>query len=184
MRKFVQTALTAAAVLVITAAMGMWGPAQAQAHSTASCAVTWGSLPKAGPAMTTAEISDVRAGRHACFDRLVVDVAGNVARAYDVRYVPEVAFDGSGDVVPLRGGAFLQVLVKAPVAPTDSFFVSPGNLVDVSAYRTFRQVGWAGSFEGQTTLGLGVRARLPFRAFVLPGPGSGSRLVVDVAHRW
>jgi hypothetical protein len=45
-------------------------------------------------------------------------------------------------------------------------------------------VGWAGSFEGQTTLGLGVRARLPFRAFVLPGPGSGSRLVVDVAHRW
>ena len=113
--------------------------------------------------MTTAEIVDVRAGRHACFDRLVVDVAGNV---------------------PLRGGAFLQVLVKAPVAPTDSFFVSPGNLVDVSAYRTFRQVGWAGSFEGQTTLGLGVRARLPFRAFALPGPGTGSRLVVDVAHRW
>nr|WP_280956330.1 hypothetical protein [Cellulomonas flavigena] len=32
--------------------------------------------------------------------------------------------------------------------------------------------------------GLGVRARLPFRAFVLAGPGSGSRLVVDVAHQW
>ena len=40
----------------------------------------------------------------------------------------------------------------------------------------------AGSFEGQTTIGLGVRARLPFRVFVLAGPGSGSRLVVDVAH--
>jgi len=43
---------------------------------------------------------DVRAGRHACFDRLVVDVAGIVARAYDVRYVPEVAFDGSATSCP------------------------------------------------------------------------------------
>jgi len=29
-----------------------------------------------------------------------------------------------------------------------------------------------------------VRARLPFRVFVLAGPGNGSRLVIDVAHRW
>ena len=47
-----------------------------------------------------------------------------------------------------------------------------------------RQVAWAGSFEGQTTIGLGVRARLPMRAFVLNGPGDGLRVVVDVAHRW
>jgi hypothetical protein len=29
-----------------------------------------------------------------------------------------------------------------------------------------------------------VRARLPFRAFILDGPGEASRLVVDVGHRW
>ncbi|MDQ1596268.1 MAG: hypothetical protein QOH40_2824, partial [Arthrobacter pascens] len=40
------------------------------------------------------------------------------------------------------------------------------------------------SFEGYTTLGLGVRARLPFKVFTLAGPGSGSRLVIDVAHHW
>jgi hypothetical protein len=57
-------------------------------------------------------------------------------------------------------------------------------LVDVSGWRTFRQIAWAGSFEGQTTIGLGVRARLPFRVFILDGPGTGSRLVIDVAHRW
>ncbi len=95
-----------------------------------------------------------------------------------------MAGERAGEVLPLRGGAFLQVLVRAPANPTDSYFVSPGNLVDVSSYRTFRQVGWGGSFEGNTTVALGVRARLPFRTFVLPGPGSGSRLVVDVAHRW
>jgi hypothetical protein len=57
-------------------------------------------------------------------------------------------------------------------------------LVDVSGFDTFRQVAYAGSFEGETTLGLGVRARLPFTAYVLPGPGSSSRVVIDVAHLW
>jgi hypothetical protein len=55
-------------------------------------------------------------------------------------------------------------------------------LANVAGYQTFRQVAWAGSFEGYTSVGLGVRARLPFRAFTLAGPGGGSRLVIDVAH--
>jgi hypothetical protein len=41
-----------------------------------------------------------------------------------------------------------------------------------------------GQLRGQTTLGVGVRARLPFRVTVLPGPGRHSRVVVDVAHTW
>ncbi|BAS14136.1 conserved hypothetical protein [Arthrobacter sp. Hiyo8] len=45
-------------------------------------------------------------------------------------------------------------------------------------------MAFAGSFEGYTSLGLGVRARLPFRVFTLAGPGTGSRLVIDVAHMW
>ena len=57
-------------------------------------------------------------------------------------------------------------------------------MLDVAGYRTFREVTWAGSFEGQSTAGLGVRARLPFRVMVLDGPGTSSRVVVDVAHRW
>lgn len=54
----------------------------------------------------------------------------------------------------------------------------------VGGYDTFRQVAFLGTFEGETQIGLGVRARLPFRVFTLTGPGAGSRLVVDVAHRW
>src|SRR5699024_12299625 len=61
---------------------------------------------------------------------------------------------------------------------------TPSQAVDVTGYATFRQVAFTGSFEGQTLIGLGVRARLPMRAFVLDGPGDGSRLVIDVAHRW
>ncbi len=54
----------------------------------------------------------------------------------------------------------------------------------MTGYRTFRQVYWDGSFEGYSTIGLGVRAKLPYRVFLLDGPGDQRRLVVDVAHRW
>ncbi|GAB3263945.1 hypothetical protein GCM10027586_20010 [Kineococcus gypseus] len=125
----------------------------------------------------------MRTGAHRCFDRLVVDLAGR-GDGWFVRYVDQVAFDGSGSPVPVRGGARLEVVVVEPVTPTDAWFLPSGELADVRGFRTFRQLAWAGSFEGHTTFGLGVRARLPFRVFLLDGPGSGSRVVVDVAHRW
>ncbi|MGH9277720.1 MAG: AMIN-like domain-containing (lipo)protein, partial [Acidimicrobiales bacterium] len=61
--------------------------------------------------------------------------------------------------------------------------VSPGQF-SASGFQTFRDLVWGSSFEGESTLGLGVRARLPYRVFKLAGPGTGSRLVIDVAHRW
>lgn len=147
------------------------------------CGIRWGSLPEDRYPGSTGELVDVRAGRHACFDRLVLDVSGD-ARGYFVRYVDQVRRDGSGEVVPLRGGARLEVTVTAPPLATDAWFLPNGELLDPAAYRTFRHLAWAGSFEGQSTVGLGVRARLPFRVFLLDGPGTGSRMVVDVAHRW
>lgn len=147
------------------------------------CGIRWGSTPEVVRTGSTGEVSDVRAGRHDCWDRLVLDVSGD-ARGYFVRYVDQVHMDGSGEPVPVRGGARLQVIVTAPAVPTDAWFLPNGELLDTTGYRTFRHLAWAGSFEGQTTLGLGVRARLPFRVFLLDGPGTGSRVVVDVAHRW
>jgi hypothetical protein len=157
------------------------------------CSVSWGSLPKVHDTHADTEtLNGVRAGRHACFDRLVIDIGGQDATfgSYDVSYVPTVVTEGSGAVVPLRGGAALQVVVKAPAygeqgptfQPRD-----PREVVAVGGFTTFRQVAWAGSFEGQTTLGLGVRARLPFRVFTLAGTPNTDhtpRLVIDVAHRW
>ena len=165
-------------------------PASAQAAPY--CEITWGSLPKGAssavsyPSATNA-LTDVRAGRHGCYDRLVMDVDGSAAGS--VQYVDAVLTEGRGDVLPLRGGAFLQIGLRNPsydINTGDSTFtpMNPNELVNVTGWRTFRQVADGGSFEGYTTIGLGVRARLPFRVFVLAGPGSGSRLVVDVAHRW
>lgn len=177
------------AALVMFAGLGLVAPSAASAAPY--CGITWGSLPKStmlpsnGPGQDP--ITNLRAGRHACFDRLVVDVAGE-APDYDVRYVRAVTQDGSGFTVPLRGGAFLQVTVADPAYDQNGNpTYQPANrneAVDVTGFRTFRQVAFAGSFEAVTKVGLGVRARLPFRVFTLDGPGDGSRLVIDVAHRW
>jgi hypothetical protein len=179
-------ALPAAAVAVPTAFANRTTTASQTA--TTSCPTGWGSLREASSRSTAAPVTNVRTGRHTCFDRIVIDLAGKPT-GYDVSYVSNVYQDGSGFLVPLRGGAKLQLIVRGPAYDNDTGRPTyrPANqreLTNVTGYRTFRQVASAGSFEGQTTIGLGVRARLPFRVFTLTGPGSGSRVVVDVAHHW
>ncbi|EYR62565.1 hypothetical protein N866_07380 [Actinotalea ferrariae CF5-4] len=178
MRRPLLSLLAAVAML-----LGLTVVAAPAASAHPYCGQVWGSLAERDPDMSAAQVTNIRAGRHACFDRLVLDADGPI-EGYSVRYVDAVVQDGSGFEVPVRGGARLQVVAHAGVIATDAFFLPDGRLVNTSGYRTFRDVVWAGSFEGMTSVGLGVRARLPFRVFVLDGPGDGSRLVVDVAHRW
>jgi hypothetical protein len=151
------------------------------------CGITWGSAAEAGPGMTPAPIHEGRVGRHACFDRFVVQVRGGGV-GYDVRYVSQVVGDGSGEVVPLRGAADLRVVITAPTydhtCATTYDPPNPDEAEAVGGFSTFRQVALVSSFEGRTIFGVGVRARLPFRVTVLPGPGGHSRIVIDVAHRW
>jgi hypothetical protein len=162
--------------------------APAATAATPSCSIRWGSQAKDAPDYTTGPLFNVRVGQHACYDRLVFDVTGSQAPGYHVAYVPAVTQDGSGQTVPLRGGAFLQVTLRAPAYNDQGGLTVPlppdGELANVAGFRTLREVAWAGSFEGQTTVGVGVRARLPFRVLTLPGPGDQTRLIVDVAHRW
>lgn len=197
------------AALAAVLALGVAGPAMATtpvltpAHvqladtavstglqTNAYCGIYWGSLSRTnGTTHTSGTVDNVRAGRHTCYDRLVIDV-DNVPKSmtYDVRYVTTVRAEGTGKRIPLAGDADLRIVLRAPAydqAGNSTYSPSDAkHLVGVTGWRTFRQVAWAGSSEGQTTIGLGVRARLPFRVMVLDGPGDGARLVVDVAHKW
>lgn len=182
MRKKLYAWLGAMALIL---SLGLIVPSSATAAPF--CGIYWGSMAETTSSQTTAPVVDVRSGRHACFDRLVIDIRGDGA-GYDVRYVNKLRADGSGKVVRLAGGADIAVVVKAPAynrhgnatyRPADR-----KHLVNVRNYSTFRQVAFVTSYEGQTQIGLGVRARLPFRTFVLDGPGDYSRVVIDVAHRW
>lgn len=164
------TRLFAALAVTITAATGA-AVAVPLSASADSCSVSWGSQAKTATAVHPATLTAVRAGQHPCFDRLVLDVSAN-ATGWSVRYVSAVHSEGQGAVVPLRGGAFLQLVEKASTTRRLS-------MPSVVGYRTLRQVADGGSFEGQTTLGIGLRARLPFRVTV-----ADHRVVLDVAHHW
>jgi hypothetical protein len=159
------------------------------APAAPSCGTDWGSLVKAAPADNPEmagkySLFNVSAGRHACFDRLVLNFTGPILGGYSVGYVDLVLLQPPQMATSLgvRGGARLEIIAGVSTSRFEP--ENPREVVPVEGWRTFRQVVDPGSFEGQSELGLGVRTRLPFRAFVLAGPADGSTLVVDVAHRW
>jgi hypothetical protein len=153
------------------------------------CSTPWGSTAEDVRIMGRAPVTTVRTGAHPCWDRVVFTVSGPAA-GYSVAYVGQVVQDGSGDVLPVPGGARLRVQLHHPAYDDNGNStltppVTAGQPVaGVRGFRTLRSVVYGGSFEGDTTIGVGTRARLPFRVFTLDGPGSSSRVVLDVAHRW
>lgn len=166
MNKLIPLAVATAAVVATATAV-----AAPQIAGATGCSVSWGSQAKSSTTNIAGTVGAVRAGRHECFDRLVLDNSRG-GLGYSVSYVKAVTQDGSGFVVPLKGGAFLQVVDKGSATRRPP-------MPDVAGYRTFRQVAWAGSFEGYTTVGLGVRTRLPFHVF-----RADNHVIVDVAHTW
>ncbi|MFF6783383.1 hypothetical protein [Streptomyces sp. NPDC012510] len=156
-------------------------------RAAAACPTGWGSGAKGGAAVGADHLRDIRTGRHECYDRVVFDVPGGGDRiGYHVQYVDRFYADPSGEYIPVAGGAILEIRVGAwsydldagvPTYPGKVGKPLPG--VDISGYSTFRDTRFGGTFEGQTQVAVGVRARLPFRVTQLD-----DRVVVDVAHSW
>src|SRR4051812_4470498 len=103
-------------VLALTSVLAMLAlTVPAQAASSPYCGITWGSLNKSHAAGGGGFVDDVRAGEHACYDRLVIDIHGTPNYdSWHASYVDEVLADPSGLPVPMRGGAFLQISLQSP----------------------------------------------------------------------
>lgn len=196
------TALTAPAPRTLTSASSA-----ASAHSGESASTIvrrvpstpclseqrWGTGPRAGStAMSPSALYLTRVGRHACYDRVVFDINGPQAVGLAARYVPVVLVDPTGTPVPVAGRAVLQVTVRAPILGVDSQGHQPWrkaptvgqSLVsasDISGWRSLRAVTFAGSFEGQTNVAVGVREKLPFRVLMTSERGY-RHVVLDIAH--
>jgi hypothetical protein len=178
--------------------VALWGilPGAATASSAAVatvdagpyCGITWGSLPKAGGALSQAPLIATQTAQQPCWDRLVFEFDG-AANGFNVAY-GEVYTEGEGRALSpyTAGGALLNVQLLAPaydqVHNTTYPHATGDHVANVIRYQTLRDVVFAGSFEGYTTFAVGVRAKLPFRVSVLSGPGAHSRIVLDVAHYW
>jgi len=173
-------------LIVLALALGVLaGVPAAQASAAPYCGITWGSLAKNSNTTTTRPLTNIRTGQHDCYDRMVFDLSGTGATGYSVKYVSNVYADGSGQLIPQSGGAKLQIVLRAPAYNSVGQPTYPGIVgaplpgVNLTGYQTFRDAKFAGSFEGQTTVGLGVRAQLPFRVTT-----SGNHVIIDVAHKW
>ncbi|MFG1872853.1 AMIN-like domain-containing (lipo)protein [Micromonospora arborensis] len=185
----IRSALTALAVVVAGLVAGA-GSSSAAGTTTGSpyCGITWGSAEKSAGALSSAPLVDVRAGRHDCYDRVVFEFAGPVD-GYAVGY-GETWTEGEGLALSpyTAGGALLRVSLRAPAYDDAHQGTVPyavgAHVANLLRYPTLRDVVFGGSFEGYSTFAVGVRARLPFRTFVLAGPGTHSRIVLDVAHQW
>jgi hypothetical protein len=152
----------------------------------------WGTELQQRHLSSSAPVYLVRAGRQECSDRVVFHLNGPDPVGYSVRYVDLVREDGSGRPVPVAGAAALQVIINAPALGHDRHgyvgkvlaepradFYTPSQL---TGWSSLREVRYAGSFEGQTTIAVGVRAQVPFRVFtVLDRSGAYRSVVLDLA---
>ncbi|MHB9863676.1 AMIN-like domain-containing (lipo)protein [Streptomyces sp. YIM S03343] len=182
MRRWATVLATLALVLTGAGA----APAVAATSQATACETGWGSMAKSEPGSLamTGDLANVRTGRHTCYDRMVFDIPGMTTAdpaMYWVQYVPGFAHVPSQTGIPVKGGAIIEVEITAPVDqsqyPVELADPLPG--LDFSGYQTFRDAKFGGYYDGATHIGLGVRAKLPFRVLVLP-----DRVVVDVAHTW
>lgn len=124
-----------------------------------------------------AELYNVTAACHSTYDRFVIS-ARYATPGYDVRYVPRIVADPSGNPVQLLGAKRIRV----------SFNLAAGHdnrgrnlLTNTLTPRcpNLLQVKKAGDFEGTVTFALGLCHTAGFRVFRLTNP---TRTVIDVAH--
>ncbi|MGP3958619.1 AMIN-like domain-containing (lipo)protein [Nonomuraea sp. 3N208] len=131
--------------------------------------------PGIGPAVVTA----VRYAAHETYDRLVIDLEGDIP-GYSVRWVDEFVEAGSGKPIEVRGGAYLQLtLFPANAHEEDGELTWTGGPVYQADLRNLTEVVRTGDFESHVGVGL-VLARQA--AFQLTEASSPNRLVLDVAH--
>lgn len=155
------------------------------------CAIVsgWDAQPQELDGSSADRLTEVRVGKNDCYERVVFDIDGPGEAGFLVRYVDAVHADGSGEEVALPGKAFLEVILRASMrgypdgkdvfAGTGDYLYSEAQL---KSWRTLQAIRFAGFFEGQSTIGIGLRAKVPFRAFTLLDKGTQQRkLVVDVA---
>jgi hypothetical protein len=125
-------------------------------------------------------LTDVRAGRHEGFDRVVFQFR-RALPGYDVRYASRpIRQDGSGKAVRIAGNHVVQVRMENAL---DADLTEPTAPLTYTGPQRFRpatpevvELTRVGGFEGVLTWAAGLQDRVDFRVRTLDAP---ARLVVD-----
>lgn len=128
---------------------------------------------------TQPTVTGARFGKHKGFDRVVIDLKGDLP-GYTARWVPKLVQDGSGDPVDVKGGAYLQLTITPAVAHTEAGKPTwTGGPIFQTKLGNIRNVVKMGDFEGVVSVGVVLGRKAPFRVLEQKNP---YRLVVDIAH--
>jgi hypothetical protein len=128
-------------------------------------------------AQSAPTLTDVRAGRHTGFDRVVFEFRGAVPE-HRIGYVSQLVQDGSGKPVSVAGTADLEVVFHGANAHEDDGTptISPRRFS--TGLPAVKEIAQIGDFEAVVTYGIGVDRKRPIKVSTLSNP---SRLVIDVS---
>jgi hypothetical protein len=143
--------------------------------SLAAVALALAAAPAGAQSAPT--LTDVRAGRHTGFDRVVFEFRGAVPE-HRIGYVPQLVQDGSGKPVSVAGTADLEVVFHGANAHEDDGTptISPRRFS--TGLPAVKEIAQIGDFEAVVTYGIGVDRKRPIKVSTLSNP---SRLVIDVS---
>jgi hypothetical protein len=132
------------------------------------------SIVPAASAAEYAQLTNVRTGHHATFDRVVFDLTGGQPKD-SVSSIPEPVNCGSGKEIPAVGKEFLEVRLQ----PADAHSYT-GSRTITTGLPTAQSVVFTCDFEADLSIAIGVGHTNPtFRAYFLTSP---LRYVVDIDH--
>ena len=155
--------------------------------TSGECVFSGGTAERAlRPDSHVVQQTDIRAGGHECFDRVVLDFvveagSGNATTSYEIAYRAPPFAGPSGIPEGVAGGAFLEVVLygaRAHDLAGQRTYTGPDEIrPNLTAVKELQLVE---DFEAMLVWVIGVDRQVPFNVFQLDGP---ERLVIDVGHR-
>ena len=125
-----------------------------------------------------AQISDVRVGTHAGYDRVTFQFAAGIPQTVIEGVLPPFYADPSNQVIDIEGTAFLKVTMTfgTKVKP-DGGLTYAGSINFTPGFPQLVQLREGGDFEAVSSWYIGLNGGGCYRVLVLTSP---SRLVIDI----
>jgi hypothetical protein len=127
------------------------------------------------------QLTNIRVGRHATYDRVVLDFRGPLPSSFRANWVNGLFADASGKPVPLPGNKFVSVNMHNASSFDLSFrptYTGPRKF-NTPQLRNVVAVTITGDFEHVLSIGLGTRRHTWLHVFTLTAP---NRLVIDIGR--
>ena len=129
-----------------------------------------------------ANITDVRVGTHADYDRVVFEFTDGLPEASLERAEPPFTQDASGAPIDVEGSSFLRLVMRGGTKQTEEGTSSYDGPLDFDpGFATLVDLIEGGDFEAQSTWYLGLTSEACVRVITLTDDGP-PRLVIDVEH--